>query len=226
MSMSLNSLTDEQLVELYKAEKDVERAKYLEVLFERYQKRVFYWCYKLLGNYDEAIDLAQDIFLTVCQKIETFAGRSRFSTWLYEITRNHCLNWLERAETKLRAASVSMDASQEQSGEEKPLLELEDPDWRRVYESIERQEMIDKLNEIMQNHLTEQERKIMYLRYYENMPMDEITHLLGLTNITGSRAFIQKAERTIKREMAKFLQGRRARLSEKRPPTAVPKEFD
>jgi RNA polymerase sigma-70 factor, ECF subfamily len=210
MGSGFEGLTDEQLVERYRAEHGGERAKeYLGALFERYQKRVFYWCYKLVGDYDEAIDLAQDIFLATYQKIETFAGRSLFSTWLYQITRNHCLNWLERAETKMRAASISVDSPREPSEEEKPLLEIKDPEWRRAYERIERQEIMDKLNEIMQSQLTEQERQILCLYHYENMSMDEITQLFGLTNRTGSRAFIQKADRTIKREMLKFLQARR-----------------
>lgn len=214
MSAELGSLTDEQLVGLYRAEKNVQRAKeYLGVLFERYQKRVFYWCYKMVGNYDEAIDLAQEVFLTVYQKIDTFAGRSRFSSWLYQVTRNKCLNWLQCAESELMRRSVSVDTSERQEEAETPLCQLEDPDWRRVYENIERQEMEEKLNEIMQKHLTDQERQILYLRYHENVPMDEITRIFGLSNRTGSRAFIQKAERTIKREMARFLQAKKAGLS-------------
>lgn len=206
----MTRLSDEQLVAAYRREKDAEKAKeYLGQLFERYQKKVYSWCYKLLNHYDEALDLTQDIFLTVFERLNTYEGKSRFATWLYQITHNRCLNYFEHAETKLRAASVSMNTELEG----RSLLYTADPAWQQIYARIEEQELLNKLKQIFNDHLSKQAQEILYLRYFENMPLDEITNHAGLTNKTGSRAIIQQAERIIKREMQRFLLGKKTRLN-------------
>jgi RNA polymerase sigma-70 factor (ECF subfamily) len=205
----VTQLSDEQLVAAYRREKDAEKAKeYLGQLFERYQKKVYSWCYKLLNHYDEALDLTQDIFLTVFERLDTYEGKSRFSTWLYQITHNHCLNYFEHAETKLRTASVSMNTDLEG----RRLLYTVDPAWQQMYARIDEQEILNKLKQIFHEHLSQQAQEIMHLRYFENMPLDEITKHVGLTNKTGSRAVIQQAERIIKRELQRFLDNKKTRL--------------
>ena len=57
-----------------------------------YQNRVYGLCYRFLGNLDEAEEVAQEVFLTVYRSLRDFRGESRFSTWLYRVTVNHCKN--------------------------------------------------------------------------------------------------------------------------------------
>src|SRR6266545_8414656 len=82
------SLGDGRLVRRLK---DREERAFREMV-EEYGDRVFGLTYRMLGNREEAEDLAQEVFITIFKSIDSFRGDSKFSTWLYRITANHCKN--------------------------------------------------------------------------------------------------------------------------------------
>src|ERR1700735_1691593 len=61
-------------------------------LIEGHRDRVYNITFRMLGNHAEAEDVAQEVFITVFKTIETFREESKFSTWLYRVTVNHCKN--------------------------------------------------------------------------------------------------------------------------------------
>src|SRR5580692_12148567 len=61
-------------------------------LIEGHRDRVFNITYRMLGNRAEAEDVAQEVFITVFKTIDSFREESKFSTWLYRVTVNHCKN--------------------------------------------------------------------------------------------------------------------------------------
>lgn len=63
-----------------------------ETLVGRYQSRVFNLVYRMLGNREEAEDLAQEVFITIFKRIDDFRGEASLSTWIYRIASNHCIN--------------------------------------------------------------------------------------------------------------------------------------
>lgn len=65
-------------------------------LVHRHQDRVYSLTCRMLGDPQEAEDLAQDVFVSVHRHLPRFRGECRLSTWIYRITRNHCLNRLKR----------------------------------------------------------------------------------------------------------------------------------
>lgn len=66
-------------------------------LVERHQQRIFRFAYGLLGNWEEAQDVAQEVFLAAFANLSGYeSSRAAFSTWLYAIARNRCINWLKR----------------------------------------------------------------------------------------------------------------------------------
>lgn len=67
----------------------------LEVIYRAYGDRIYRLCLRLLGEATEAEDAAQEVFLRVYGQISKFSGRSAFSTWLYRVATNHCLNMLK-----------------------------------------------------------------------------------------------------------------------------------
>src|ERR1700733_9171813 len=71
-----------------------------EEVFNRYHERVTRWCYRVTKDKDRALDLTQEVFLRAFRSIHTFRGDSQLSTWLYVITRNHCLNALKKWKTE------------------------------------------------------------------------------------------------------------------------------
>ena len=63
-----------------------------ELLVRRHEKRIFNLLYRWLGNYDEAAEVAQEVFLSAFRAIKRFRGGSSFATWLYRIGVNHAKN--------------------------------------------------------------------------------------------------------------------------------------
>src|SRR5215469_10397797 len=94
-------LSDEELVDRYRAVSGRQQKEFLNELFERHRTRVAAWCYRMTGDVDGATDLAQEVFLKAFQNLESFRGQSKFTTWLYSIARNHCMDAL-----KARAAEL------------------------------------------------------------------------------------------------------------------------
>ena len=92
-SHTLYKLTDEALVELIVTSQD---PLLFEILYERYVFMVFNKCLSFSKNNQEAEDICQDIFIKLLIKIKSFKGNSRFSTWLYSFTYNHCVNYYHR----------------------------------------------------------------------------------------------------------------------------------
>lgn len=74
-------------------------------LVRRYQDRLFAVCVRMVGNREIAGDLTQDAFVKVIQGLETYDGRSKFSTWLFRVTMNVCLSHL-RAQKLRKHASL------------------------------------------------------------------------------------------------------------------------
>lgn len=79
--------TDEELVETICRGPKREAERCREILFRRFYPKVLSWCRRFSGDQQEASDLAQDVFLRIHERLHTFKGRSRFSTWLYTVTR-------------------------------------------------------------------------------------------------------------------------------------------
>ena len=94
---AVHTLTDEMLVEAIVKTNDT---LLFEVLYDRYATMVYNKCYGFANGADEAKDLTQDVFLRVFVKLGSFKGKSKFSTWLYAFTYNHCVNYVTRNTAK------------------------------------------------------------------------------------------------------------------------------
>ena len=71
-----------------------------EELIEAYQKKIFNYAYRIIGNYDDAADLAQEALIRIFKSIGGFKEQSSFSTWIYRITTNVCLDEIRRRKTR------------------------------------------------------------------------------------------------------------------------------
>jgi len=130
-------------------------------LVERYQRDVYRLCYRYVNNHFDASDMAQEVFLRAYKALGKFRGESAFSTWLYRIAVNTCLNF--------RSAS------------RRPTEELSDnlTDRRRgALEEIEREERAARVREAI-GHLPEKQRATLILRMYHDLSMEEIAGVMG-----------------------------------------------
>lgn len=85
-------LTDNEVIEAVLAgERDA-----FGQLVERYQKGLVTYIYHMIHNYEEALELSQDVFIKVFRSLERFDGTYKFSTWLYRIASNHTIDSIRK----------------------------------------------------------------------------------------------------------------------------------
>lgn len=139
----------------------------------RYQEKIYWVVRRLLTDHDEADDVVQDVFVKVYHSLHSFKGDSSFFTWLYRIAINLSLNELRRKKTR-KTFSIDDAAIQYESDDVLPLEQVERKEQTRlIKEAIER--------------LPEKQKKVFLLRYYEELPYDEIAKILK-TSVGGLKA--------------------------------------
>jgi len=180
-------LSDEELVDRYRAVAGQRQEEFLNQLFERHHTRVAAWCYRMTGDVDAAADLAQDVFLKAFQNLESFRGQSKFTTWLYSIARNHCMDALRsRGSTPVIAGEAALER-------------VEDPQGCELLSNMERRQAVDIARRLMRESLDETEAKVMTLHYVHEVPLDAVTRLLNLTNASGAKGYVVSARRKLAR---------------------------
>jgi len=150
-------------------------------LVDKYQKMVYTLALKLMRKPEEAEEMAQDTFIKAFQKIDTYEGKSKFSTWLYSITYNACISELR----KRRVEFSSIDDRQISDQDE---MKMHD-----YYRETKKEDQEKYLNLAM-GKLPEDDQVLVTLYYYENQSMDEISQITGLT-VSNIKVKIHRARK-------------------------------
>jgi RNA polymerase sigma factor (sigma-70 family) len=165
-------------------------------IFRRYQNRLALWCSRLAHDPARGADLAQEVFLRAYRYRHTYRGDSRFSTWLYAIARNHCINTIRRLESDPLGNTDEFPAGLADDAED-------------VLTETERSQRFERLWATMNQALTGTEKRVMVLHYGHDFSLAAITHRLMLSNPSGAKAYIVNARRKLK----KALKARRETVS-------------
>ncbi|MCK4413749.1 MAG: sigma-70 family RNA polymerase sigma factor [Candidatus Eisenbacteria sp.] len=160
---------------------DAERA--CSTLLGRYRERVYLWCYRYTQNHDRALDLAQEVLLNAYRSLGTYEDRSRFGAWLFTIARNRCLS-------DLRRPALLIDDEVDPNG-------LPNPQGNPHQMLVEKKSEAELLD-LIEEHLDPLERRALWLRCIERMPVDAITSLLMIEEASGARALLQRARRKLR----------------------------
>jgi RNA polymerase sigma-70 factor (ECF subfamily) len=190
---ALSELADEELVARARAADADGRQAALEVLYGRYYARVASWCVRFSGRREEAAELAQEVFLRVHDRLDSFRGDSRFSTWLYLVTRSVVIN---RGQTAARRRTESLD--------EEGAVEPFDP-TPAVADVLADGQVHAELRRAMREDLEPLEGRAFYLHFVSGMTLDRVTALLGLTNKSGAKALVVSAKRKLHRGFGRWL---------------------
>jgi len=194
MPMDLDRLTDEELITRIRQDPEGEAATGLyDVLYKRYYQKVAYWCFRVCGNSERATDLAQEVFLRVHTRLGSFRLESRFSTWLYSVTRSVAIN-RSKAERLRRAASLDTETAPDPVDPSPGASEL-----------AERKEIAAEFRRAMETDLEPLEAKVLYLHFVDGMTIKGVTDLLGLENKSGAKAYIVSGKRRLQRRFGRWL---------------------
>lgn len=143
-------------------------------LVEQNQGKIYNLCYRMTGNPEDAADLTQEAFLNAWRGLSKFGGQSAFSTWLYRLASNACIDFLRR-EKRRSALSMTLDRA---DGEEP--RETEVPDERySPHRELERKEAHEALQKGLAS-LSPEHREVLLLRETEGLSYGEIARCLGL----------------------------------------------
>lgn len=158
----LQKLTDEDLLKIVAEHKEI----VYSILYDRYEKRIYYKSLSLLKNKAEAMDLTHDIFIKILTGLSKFEGRSKFSLWVHSISFNTCVKYLSEKkkivlfDIEAQHDNIVDDAKEDLS--EKKLLEL-NLNLLEHYISL----------------LKEDERIIILMKYMDGLTVREISETTG-----------------------------------------------
>lgn len=141
-------------------------------LIQKYHREILYLAYDLLGNYEDAKDLAQEAFLRCYEKLGGFEERSRFSTWLFRITINLGIDFHRRNNrTPLQSIEENLQKKYHRSFAEHPTTILS-PQLL-----VERKELKQHM-ELALDKLSMNQRTVVVLKYFHQKSTKEISEIL------------------------------------------------
>jgi RNA polymerase sigma-70 factor, ECF subfamily len=189
--------TEAQLVERCKRGESLA----FDELISAHQDRVFNTAFRLMGNYDEALDLTQEVFLNCFRKIGNFKGDSALSTWLYRIAVNTAKNRWKYQQSRGYNKTHSIDAPLSADDEER-IKQYPDslPTPRKI--ASDREAMAYLEGQLA--HLNEEHREVLVLRYLEELSYEEIADILRLS-IGTVKSRIHRARNELRDFMKDYL---------------------
>lgn len=160
---SIDKITDEELVQEIIKSNDTHL---FGLLYDRYVTIVYNKCLSFISSKEDAQDLTHDIFVKLFVKLKTFKGDSKFSTWIYAFTYNHCINHLQR-EIKSHKNTFSMEDDIEDQF-------LEEVDDAQIFE-MKTEKLFASLQQIKP-----EEKALLLMKYQDDLSIKEIANLNNL----------------------------------------------
>ncbi len=176
-----------------------DRAAFAE-LVEKYKQPVMNFVFRSLRDEIEAEDLAQNVFLQVYKSRSRYKQTAKFSTWLFTIARNLCLNELRR---RSRHPAESIEETQAEH-EDQPQRQYEDKSQLAPPEQLLQGELSRKIEEALAD-LPENQRSAILLCRREDLSYEEIAGILQCS-LSATKSLIHRGRETLKEKLKPYLQ--------------------
>lgn len=165
---------DEELVSLYVTS---QRNDYFEEIYERYANKVYRKCYSFVYNQEKAEDLTHDIFLKLIVKIGTYKESSKFSTWLYSITYNHCMDQIRVGKKKTEVSLLDN-------------FDVSDEDDETEFLDFQSAELSKSMKQMPSD-----ERALLQMKYQEDFSIKEIAETLDISESAVKMRLLRSKEK-------------------------------
>jgi len=159
----MEHFSDEELVRLYV---ETQKNVYFERLYERYCDKVYRKCLSFMKDPVRAEDLTHDIFLKLVVKLGSFREQSKFSTWLYSITYNHCTDQV-RSPHLHREVYIDDGWERMDLGSDDGLAELAEMESQQLEKALKQ--------------LAPEEQTMLLMKYQDDVSIREIATINGIT---------------------------------------------
>ena len=156
--------------------------------------------FRTLRDQTEAEDLAQNVFVQVFKSAHRYQVTAKFSTWLFTIARNLCLNEIRR---RSRHPAESLETSQTES-DDHPARQFEDVKTFSPTENVLHAELENKV-QLALDELPENQRTALLLCRQEELSYDDISEVLGCS-LSATKSLIHRARETLKLKLKPYLQ--------------------
>ena len=142
-----------------------------EELVRRYQRPIAAYVYRMVGNYDAALDLTQEVFIKVYNSLSRYRSEFKFSTWIYKIAHNAAIDHLRRHAVREQALVTGPDSERREISIESRRLTPEQESERK-----ERRSEIEAVVQLLPTAY----RELIVLRHSQDLSYDEIAEVTGL----------------------------------------------
>jgi RNA polymerase sigma-70 factor, ECF subfamily len=167
-------------------------------LVSRWQKKIFHFAYRYTCSTEAAKDIGQETFIRVYKNLGYLQDRERFSSWLYRIAMNVCLDHKKKG----KRHHISLEKLSQQSQEGRPLpRELWTTDREHPDQNVQQLELAEIIQRALAN-LPEEQRMVVIMKQYQELKFTEIAEIL------------QESVNTVKTRMYSGLATLRQKLSE------------
>lgn len=182
-------MKDEQIVKIYTL---TQANPCFAILYKRYSRKVFAKCIAMLKDEVRAGDATQEIFMKIFLNLSKFGNKSKFSTWIYSITYNYCIDALRKGQ---RHGAVFTDELENAPDEAVPEVSDE-----------EMAEIKVKVLKVVLDRIPPGDKAILKMKYEEGMSIRDIAEGFGKTEsaikmkIKRAKAKAQQVRKTIEQE--------------------------
>ncbi|MFI5133318.1 MAG: RNA polymerase sigma factor [Chitinophagales bacterium] len=159
--MSLTNMSDSEL--LIQFRNPITKEKAFTVIIKKYQEKLYWHVRRMVVEHEDANDVLQNVFIRIWNGLENFREDSQLYTWLYRIATNECLTYLEQQKKRM---SVSL--SEVESGLSNKIKADKHFDPNRLEWKLQ----------LAIQQLPEKQRIVFHLRYYDEMPYQEMSRVL------------------------------------------------
>jgi RNA polymerase sigma-70 factor, ECF subfamily len=142
-----------------------------EELVCRYQRPIASYVYRMVGDYDAALDLTQEVFIKVYNSLSRYRSEFKFSTWIYKIAHNTAIDHLRRHTVRDQIMTTGGDGTRSEIAVESRRLTPE--------QESEREERRSEIESVVQS-LPAAYRELIVLRHSHDLSYDEIAEVTGL----------------------------------------------
>ncbi len=168
-------------------------------LVEKYKQPVTNLVARTLRDETEAEDVAQNVFIQVHKSAARYKVTAKFTTWLFTIARNLCLNEIRR---RSRHPADSIDATPN-TDDDLPARQFEDVKTFAPDDSAQHNELADKIEEALAA-LPENQRTAIILFQRQEMSYEEIAKVLD-TSLSATKSLIHRGRETLKEKLKAYL---------------------
>ena len=156
-------------------------------IVKEYSERVYWHVRRFVNNHEDADDLVQEIFLKIWTALPSFRGDAQLFTWVYRIATNETLNWLRREKVRSALRFTTIDAEMERRIDSDPFFDGDAAD-RALSKAVAK--------------LPEKQRQVFVMRYYDELPYEEMSAVLG-TSVGALKASYHIAQEKVRAALGK-----------------------